>query len=185
MRLFFGIELPPDARAALGRTRPNGTHADDHGYRWVDPALLHVTLAFLGEQPPAALESLRTVGRETAAQWRGGPVELALAGFGAFGPRRAPRALWAGLAGDLAGLAGLQAALAQRLRSLGVRLDDRPFAPHVTLARRRDGPPATTLPWPPAAGPPLAFPAEDFCLFDSQLAPTGPRYTVLDRFPLV
>jgi len=185
VRLFFGIELPPDARAALGRTRPGGTHADDQGYRWVDPALLHVTLAFLGEQPPAALESLRTVGHETATAWRGGPIGLNLAGFGAFGPRRAPRALWAGLSGDLAGLARLQAALAQRLRSVGVRLDDRPFAPHVTLARRRDGAPATTLPWPPAAGPPLAFPAEDLCLFESKLAPTGPRYTVLDSFPLV
>jgi len=58
MRLFFAAELPEQVRNLLGGLRL----AEAADYRWVDPGLLHVTLAFLGQQPQARLEALEQVG---------------------------------------------------------------------------------------------------------------------------
>src|SRR5439155_21603264 len=96
MRLFFAIELPAEVQAALGRLKPKD---DNRDYRWSDPALLHVTLAFLGEQPELQLEALQRVG-ETAAR-AGRSASLRLGAAGSFGSRGSPRVLWVGLDVDL------------------------------------------------------------------------------------
>ena len=52
-----------------------------------------------------------------------------------------PRALWLGVTEGADGLASLAAAVDEALRERGWTLDDRPFRPHLTLARS-DGVPA-------------------------------------------
>ena len=181
MRLFFAIELPGDVQAALGRLKPREENRD---YRWSEPWLLHVTLAFLGEQPAERLDVLQQVGTAAAGASRPGTLRLGQAG--SFGSRRAPRVLWVGLDGDLQALSDLQARLAVGLHEAGFALDDRPFSPHVTLARRREqargGPPAG---WPPADRlQPARFALDRLTLFQSRLSPRGPTYTPLSHFPL-
>ena len=181
MRLFFAIELPPSVQAALGRLNPKDENRD---YRWSDPSLLHVTLAFLGEQPAERLELLQRVGEAAAGASR--PGTLRLGEVGSFGSRRAPRVLWVGLDGDLQAVSALQTRLAAGLRQAGFTLDDRPFTPHVTLARRREqargGPPAG---WPPTDRPRhTAFALDRLTLFESRLSPRGPTYTPVFHFPL-
>jgi RNA 2',3'-cyclic 3'-phosphodiesterase len=179
MRLFFAIELPARIRSALGALRARA--ADD--YRWVDPELMHLTLAFLGEQPPERLPELEAVGAAAAGGAR--PFRLALGATGSFGGRRAPRVLWVGLGGDLEALAGLQAALAAGLRRGAFPVEDRPFAPHVTLARRRESAgPGPLVGWPPHPPPPTPFAVDALSLMHSRLGRGGPRYTPLRRFPL-
>ncbi len=183
LRLFFALWLPDDVRATLGALRPPPHSEGAAAYRWVDPSLLHVTLAFLGSQPVALLDDLRRVGVEVGADSPGG--RLSLGGVGSFGPARAPRVLWFGLGGDVAVLQALQQRLAEALRGIGVRLEERAFSPHITLARRRENARAAGPPlWPPARPlPRLRVPLDEFVLVRSDLSPTGPRYTVLDRFP--
>jgi 2'-5' RNA ligase len=95
----------------------------------------HVTLAFLGE---VADERLAEV--EQALDGLSGPrdaargIELRLAGSGRFANGRSV-ALWAGVAGDLAGLSGLRAEICAALTGY----DDRPFRPHLTIAYARGG----------------------------------------------
>ena len=181
MRLFFAIELPSEVQAELGRLNPRD---DNRDYRWSEPSLLHVTLAFLGEQPTEQLEVLKQVGTAAAGASRQGVLRLGEAG--SFGSRRAPRVLWVGLDGDLQAVSDLQTRLAAGLRQAGFALEDRPFRPHVTLARRRDqargGPPAG---WPPSDRPrhPV-FAMDRLTLFESRLSPRGPTYTPLFQFPL-
>ena len=111
------------------------------------------------------------------------PFEIELGEAGRFPPRGRPRILWRGV-----GPAGPLTALARRLedaaRELGFRAEERPFRPHLTLARARRGERAT-LPAGddplPAAGP---FRVERATLFRSVLHPSGARYTALDHFPL-
>ena len=184
LRLFFALWLPDDIRATLAALRPPPRSAGAGAYRWVDPRLLHVTLAFLGSQPTSILEDLRHTAANAAAGGR--RARLTLGDAGSFGPARAPRVLWVGLAGDLSALVGLQRHLAAGLRDLGVRIEERAFSPHITLARRREnarssGPP----PWPPAR--PVrrtAVPLDEIVLVRSDLSPSGPRYTVLEAFPV-
>lgn len=118
-RLFVAIWPPPDAvahiTAALAAERP-----DAPDLRWQPPDRWHITLAFLGEAD--AERSHRRLARTRLV-----PVgRLRIAGSGAFGP-----IVWLGVEhgrglADLA--AGLQATL---------RVPDRRFRAHVTVARAR------------------------------------------------
>jgi RNA 2',3'-cyclic 3'-phosphodiesterase len=181
VRLFFAIELPSGVRETLGGLRP----VDSKEYRWVDPALLHVTLAFLGQQPEERLDVLEQVGRSAAGASEPGVLRLGQAG--SFGPRREPRVLWIGLDGDLPALLALQARLATALRGAGFELEDRPFSPHITLARRRDGARSAGPPdWPPAYSPSgaTAFTLDHLTLVESRPSPRGPSYIARLEFPL-
>ncbi len=184
MRLFYAVELPEPTRAALGRLEAAQGTAGADAYRWVDPSLLHVTLAFVGERPETELEQLRRVGESAAGQRRA--FELALGEAGHFGSPRAPRVLWVGLAGDLAALELLQAALSNCLRVAGYPVEERRFSPHITLARRRErARPGGPVPWPPRrSAAASSFAVKELVLMLSELSPGGPRYTVLERFGL-
>lgn len=71
-------------------------------------------------------------------------------------------------------LTALHAALGKVLGTLGLRADDRPFRPHVTLARRDAGP----WPAPPQTAEPLRWPVRSYLLAES--LPGPPRtYRVL------
>src|SRR5437899_4698976 len=83
MRLFFAVELPQEVQAALGKLHPNDASRD---YRWADPALMHVTLAFLGQQPEERLDLLHNVGETAAATSRPGILKVGQPG--SFGPDR-------------------------------------------------------------------------------------------------
>ncbi len=178
--MFYAVELPREVQSALGRLRP-AEQDHDHDYRWVDPKLIHLTLAFLGEQPDERLPELDTVGRRAAAASHPGLLALGVAG--SFGSRRAPRVLWVDLTGDLDALSGLHQALDNALRVAGFPTEDRPFRPHITLARRREqargGAPVG---WPPIVEP-KTFNLDRLTLMQSRLSPRGPTYTEVFQFP--
>ena len=180
MRLFFAVELPREVQAVLGQLRPRDD--DSRDYRWVDPSLLHLTLAFLGDQSEARLSDLQQVGATAASASR--PATLGLGTAGSFGPRRAPRVLWVDLAGDIDALGLLHGRLAEGLRAAGFPVEERPFRPHVTLARRRE----TATGGPPGGWPPVVrdgtFAMDALTLMQSRLSPRGPTYTPLVRFTI-
>jgi 2'-5' RNA ligase len=179
VRLFFAVELPAQTRASLSRLRPQ----DDLGYRWVDPAQLHLTLAFLGEQPEDSIASLAQIAASAAAA--SGPLRLKLGQPGSFGPRRSPRVLWVGLEGEVARLLALQSALHAGLHAAGVVREEREFRPHITLARRRESAQPSTSPvWPPAQLPISTFEADHLTLFQSRLSPHGATYVAMAHIPL-
>ena len=121
MRLFLSLRPPAPVRAHLAAALA--------GLRTTDVAQWHVTLVFLGEV--AGVEPLLPgLGR---AAGRTGPLALRLEGGGEF--RRAG-AGWAGVGGDVDGLRRLAGDLADACRAAGVALEDRPFRPHLTVARR-------------------------------------------------
>jgi RNA 2',3'-cyclic 3'-phosphodiesterase len=176
VRLFFAIELPSNVRAALARLR-----SDDDDYRWADSSAMHITLAFLGEQPEPALPMLEQIGATAA----GASVvaALRLGEAGSFGPRSAPRVLWVGLRGDVAALVALHAHLSDGLRQDGFPVEERPFRPHITLARRRET--ARSQPrWPPPHVPAHAFTIRQLILFQSKLSPKGATYIPLGTYAL-
>ncbi|GIG61488.1 RNA 2',3'-cyclic phosphodiesterase [Longispora fulva] len=99
----------------------------DLGPRPAPRASLHVTIAFLGEAPPApALAAIETAASAT------GPFDLRLVGGGSF-TGRGSTVLWAGVAAPA--LDGLAATVRRELDRYGVGYDDRPFRAHLTLGR--------------------------------------------------
>lgn len=154
--------------------------------RFVDPASVHLTLAFLGDLDGAQLEQAREAAA-TAAEDE--PFQLALAGLGVFGPRRAPRVVWAGVSGDTARLLALQRRLAAELGTRGLALEERAYSPHLTLARLKQPPDASErtqlermLNAPVVDPAPISVDA--LSVMQSELGPAGARYTCLLRLPL-
>lgn len=134
-RLFVAIRLDRPRRQLLTRWRDRIRSAgwDTFG-KWVHPDDYHVTLFFLGACRPEQVPSLRRELAIVADQWT--PFTLKLQGVGIFGVPRRPRILWAGVDGNLSVLNELHEDVVQALVPLGFQREDRPFRPHVTLARQ-------------------------------------------------
>ena len=174
LRLFVGIELPDTVRQALAELREAHPAA-----RWHEPEQLHLTLSFIGQVEQGRVQSIA----QALVDPPGPPFELAVQSVGYFGSPERPRIVWAGVT-DSAPLHRLQQQVEARLLPLGLQLDERPYTPHITLARVRQGLPLQAfLQRHGALGLP-AFTVEHICLFLSSGGERGVRYEVLGRFPL-
>ena len=135
LRLFVAARLPDAAQseaAALSARLQSGDGTGLPGWRWVQPAGLHLTLRFLGETPPDRAPAAADAVRRAAGT--APPFRLALNGAGVFGGRR-PRVLWVGLAGDLNALRAAAARLNEELEREGWDAPARPLRPPARCAR--------------------------------------------------
>lgn len=171
LRLFFALWPDPAARSALQHGLA-GLRAQMRA-RWVGPDQLHLTLAFLGEVALARLPAAIAIGDALRAP--AFPLRLDRleswhpAGVLCLTPTSTP-----------AGLAELHDGLSQRLREAGFAIDERPYRPHLTLARGFTRPPAA-VDGPPAA---IGWRVEAFSLVRSRRADGGSRYAMLRSWPL-
>ena len=127
LRLFAGIEFPPELRLRLSLLCTGVS-----GAKWVDAGNLHLTLRFIGEID----EGLAADVDEALARLEARRFTLQLAGTGVFGGNR-PHALWIGVE-RTPGLLQLRDKIEQALIRVGLEPEGRRYAPHVTLARLRD-----------------------------------------------
>ena len=180
-RLFIALGLPEALRTALTheqeRLQAAGLHA-----AWMRPPGMHLTLHFLGDTPVTALERIAAACVPAAAGVP--PLRLRAEGLRCFPSARRPRVLVTNVQGDVQQLKRLHQRLVRRLGRLGVRLDSRPYRPHVTIGRFRRpprGPPLAVLQRALAA-PPVSygdFVSDAVELFRSELHPGGAVYTSL------
>ncbi|MBM7052914.1 RNA 2',3'-cyclic phosphodiesterase [Streptomyces durocortorensis] len=131
-RVFLALAPPDDAKDELAQALRPAYDAYPR-MRWNRIEDWHITLAFLGELPVAAVPPLMPPLAALAARQR--PLRLALHGGGHFDER----VLWTGVTGDLGGLHRLAIDVRALIRECGVSFPDRPLRPHLTLARSRRG----------------------------------------------
>ncbi len=196
MRIFIGIDLDPEIRGRISRFL-EGVQGFAPDARWVRPESLHITLKFIGEQTSERVEAIA----ERLRRIKGGGFEIRAGGYEFFPTAKAARVFWIGIhAGtQLTELAGtIDVATAE----LGIPREDRPYNPHLTLARAGAGRSSGSPKWRRGDAPNSAFAvldkrlatmgefdfgtmtAREFILYQSQLSPKGSRYTKLQRFPL-
>ena len=169
--------LQPDA-ASLARVRTAVGPLKDRDHaslRWLDPATWHVTVQFLGslaaERLPdvtATLDGLRLPAADYAAD------SLSISGF----PKRRPSVVAVELAASDA-VAAAAGATRDALRRIGLE-PDKPFRPHLTVARLYRGKRMTL----PEAGGCGALNFAALKLWRSETLAEGPRYTPLWTLPL-
>src|SRR5271170_7477365 len=129
MRIFIGIDLDPDVRARISRFL-EGVGGFAPEARWVPPESLHITLKFIGEQTPQQVEALTARLRQIESN----EVEIRCGGFGFFPTATAPRVFWIGVQAGPE-LAELAASIDVVTAEIGIAREDRPYSPHLTLAR--------------------------------------------------
>ena len=188
-RLFVAIPIPPDVtarisdlvdevKAALG---PDGSKV-----RWVQMEGLHVTLRFLGPTPKGQIDAVAAaVDRLSGVV--AAPLELRVGGAGAFPEPTRPRALWLGIRSGAEALGELSSTLTGALVEAGWAIEDRPFRPHLTIARTdgvHAGAAAGNLLVANCAELDLGFPVDEVVLYRSHLGHGSARYERLHRVPL-
>jgi RNA 2',3'-cyclic 3'-phosphodiesterase len=181
MRLFTAIDLPADVLANLesliARLKPAARIS------WSPVANLHLTTKFIGEWPEERLEELAAALRSLPAR---PTIPIAIEKLGFFPNPHAPRVFWAGVhAGDA--LAQLARETEDALATLGIAKEQRPYSPHLTLARIKTPGKQPALLQAVAGLPSLdfgRFTADRFFLYRSRTAPSGSVYTQLAEFPL-
>jgi len=183
MRLFIAIDLPDSVRAALAReqARLRDGCARSRDIRWTRPEGLHLTLKFLGQ-----VEATR-VTDVTEALNALGPYEtfeIEVGGFGFFPSARRPRVFWVGSQATPV-LGELARRVEAAMEPLGFAREDRPFQPHLTLARLEGQRPQPELDAAVQKGEASfgRFTVTEFFLFESKLRPGGAEYSKLARFP--
>jgi 2'-5' RNA ligase len=183
--VLLAVGVPGSSRAPLEAALPDLAPLLG-GARLTTPGGWHLTLAFLGQVRPELADAVVHVGEAATA---GVPAaRLRLQGSGVFPGGRRARVLWTGLGGDTDVLVRLAASLAAECRRAGLRFEERPLVPHLTLARF-----PTPAPVPEAAldlvaraaaeGP--EWEARELACYRSILGGRrGARYRVVREFPL-
>jgi 2'-5' RNA ligase len=183
VRLFVALEIPSVVREDFGGLLKS-LRAVSPQTRWVRPEKLHVTLKFIGEAPELKLAGIRSA---LAGVHSDQPVILDFRGLGFFPNEKHPRVFWAGIEAS-PNLKTLAADIDHATEQLGIAREQRPFSPHLTLARFE----------PPGLAEKLRAAIQEnaarefgslrtsqFHLIESKLKSSGAEYTTLESFAFV
>jgi 2'-5' RNA ligase len=186
VRLFVALEIPAAVRdnlaTLLTELRVISQQSADKRPRWVRPENLHVTLKFIGEVSHPKLDDIRGALSTVHSDH---PVTLDFRGLGFFPDKKHPRVFWAGMDAS-PNLKPLAAGIEQSLEKLGIPREQRPFTPHLTLARFQ--PPGVSEKLRAAIQKNIArdfgsLRTNKFHLIESKLKASGAEYTTLQSFP--
>ena len=180
MRLFTALELNAKVVAnlteLLRRLQP---YAPIH---WVHPQNMHVTLKYIGEWEVYRVDEV-----VSALSGVRGPASLnvPLAGMGFFPNARHPRVFWVG-AENIPALRRLASNIDAQLQPLGIAPEVRPYFPHLTLGRIREGEALDDLHLAIEDLPTREFGTvspDRFVLFESTPTNSGVIYRKVTEFP--
>lgn len=178
MRVFVAVPLDEETRHRLAHLVAERIPEIPGGA--VDPGKWHLTLRFLGEVDEVALDR---ISHSLDSADLGGPFSMAWGGLGAFPRPSRASVLWVAVVRGADELRSLWMATDQALEDAGFPPEDRPFRPHLTIARIRPPEDVTDV----LDGEPLqavAMKVDRIALFQSRLEPGGARYSVVDEFLL-
>jgi 2'-5' RNA ligase len=187
MRCFIAIDIDDNIRAEVGnlqRQLQNKADIKKSDVKWVRPEAMHLTLKFLGEVKDQKIAEVCNIVKGIATRHKSFELDIEQVGY--FGGKR-PKVLWLGTGEGNDNLRRLAKEIEQQLALAGWPEDTRDFSGHLTLCRIRN----------PRAGIELAKISEQYkdlklgtisagsiSVYQSQLTPTGPIYTLLGNYKL-
>jgi 2'-5' RNA ligase len=188
MRCFIAIDIDEKIGSALSDLQQQLRDSVDvkkGDINWVNPDNIHLTLKFLGEIKDEKVAEICNIVKAVAGRHKS--FELDIESVGHFGGK-SPKVLWVGTGKGGENLLELQEDIEKSLALAGWPEETREFSGHLTLCRIRK----------PAAGMKLAQASEDYkdfkvgtlsadavCVYQSELKPGGPVYTLLGNYKLL
>uniref|UniRef100_UPI00405769B8 RNA 2',3'-cyclic phosphodiesterase n=1 Tax=Candidatus Electrothrix sp. TaxID=2170559 RepID=UPI00405769B8 len=177
MRLFVALDMPESIQERLGMIA-----CGLPGAHWVAPEQLHLTLHFIGEVDGAMMRNIQdALGKLSCPA-----LQLCLQGVGLFPLRgKSPHTLWVGVEKSEQ-LLTLHRQIGSALVRQGCALEQRKYAPHITLARLKNTPKKRLNEFV-ARHMSMYFPdvqVNQFSLYRSVLGPKGAKHYVEQEYML-
>ncbi len=184
MRLFCAVKVSPQVSQNLSHwaERMKGNPEIPPNTKWVEEQNFHLTLKFFGEVPEARLSSLEdSLGKAADGKTK---FDISFKGIGAFPSMDHPRVIWAGSEDPSGKLSEIAEAIERQTVAGGFAPADKPFSPHLTLARlnhtARPGLPKVLEKHRDAFFGPMTV--ESVCLIQSTLSLQGSQYAELKKW---
>ena len=184
IRAFLAIDPPQDVLNEVGRIQDRFKKTIQGDIRWVRPEGIHLTLKFFGYVSEVDIANISQVVKNNVVHIK--PFTLNIRRVGVFPSVNRARVMWLGMDGDVDKLTDLQKKIDAGFQEYGFEMENRPFSPHVTLARIKEPKGLIGLAKiiekseEYAAG---SFFVSGLNLFKSTLTPKGAIYTKLSYFP--
>lgn len=132
MRTFIAIEIDEVIRERIAAWQ-DVLRESFPRLKWTDARRIHLTLKFLGEIEEGRADDVR--GMLDRITMTTAPFSIGLRKTGVFPPAGPPRVVWIGVKEATGALAQLQGAVEAGAAELSFAKEDRPFHPHLTVAR--------------------------------------------------
>lgn len=180
MRLFVALAISAGVRESLA-SLIRELRGVDANPKWIHPDNLHVTLKFIGEVVP---EKLTAIGDALAAVHAPQQVIAEFHEIGFFPNARRPSVAWVGMQPPQM-VSFLAAEVNRVLAPLGIPREEKPFLPHLSIARFKETRLSPTLRAEIEKRKSRTFgtlTATEFHLIESKRKSTGAEYTTLRSF---
>lgn len=178
-RLFLAVALDDDSRHALATFVSDSERGQIPGKR-VPPANWHITLRFLGRSTALQQDKMLAA---LDQELEHSPFDIGFGELGAFPYPERATVVWLSVQHGGDALVDLAVSCERAALAAGYDPEERPFHPHLSLARVRPHQDLTEL----IAGYPR-FPGrlrvDAVVLYESITSRSGAQYTELDRVPL-
>ena len=180
MRCFIAIDLPDGVKKEMNRVSDKIKSSKAVKGSFVDKKNLHLTLKFLGELSEEKIEQVKKCLSDIIL----GRFDCHTGQTGVFPAPEYVKTVWIELNGD--GVMYLKGLVDNKLNEVGIKVDDKEFKSHITLARIRgvrEKEQFMNL-LSELGMKKMVFPVDKFYLMKSELTREGPIYKVLEEFKL-
>ena len=175
MAIEFSQDLIEEAKEHVLKIQHG--HPDFH---FIPAQNWHLTLHFFGPLSQESIALLKDPISSACSQLS--PFSLSISGLGVFPASRRADLIWLGISGDLDRLQRLKMTLDETLKKMNFAVEERPFHPHVTVARSKK---ACEIDLRYNLRSTKTCIIDRVVLFKSILLAGGARYEVLYSFPLI
>lgn len=132
MRFFIALEIPRQNLAEFQAIQ-SSLHTLIPQIKLTTVEKIHLTLAFLGEQPAQLTDNLVEIIKDAA--WNIPNFKVTPAYIDGFPTIHYPQILWVGVKGDIDKIFLIREGIKDRLENLGLPVDERRFIPHISIAK--------------------------------------------------
>jgi RNA 2',3'-cyclic 3'-phosphodiesterase len=182
-RIFIAVKVEAEEPLLLMLSSLKSGLSNDI-IKWTSPDNIHITLAFLGDTEENMIKLISSMLKEKCKETE--RFELILKGLGVFRNSGDPRIIWTGIEPSEK-LVHLYEIIMKGLKGLNIKLEDRPFNPHLTIGRIKqlnDKKTLRILIEQYQNAELQIIPVPEVILYESILLHSGPVYKPLAKFNL-
>lgn len=132
MRFFISLEIPEESKKELEEVQQQVKEIIPE-VRLTNNGKLHLTIAFVGEQPDYLKDDLVEVIKQATLNIP--PFEITPSFIDGFPHLHNPHTFWVGVKGDIDKLMVIRERVKDGLVALGLTTDDRRYVPHIAIAK--------------------------------------------------